>query len=108
MTLPEASFDGIGAFYSMTHIPAGEQGGLLEHVAAWLRPGGVFVESFGAGPAADWQGKWLGTGMYFSHNDEAKTLSLLQRAGLHVTRAETVKQDNEEARFLWIVARLPL
>jgi hypothetical protein len=76
-------------------------------VATWLKPGGIFVASFGAGPAGDWQGKWLGTDMFFSHNDEATSLSLVQRAGLQVSRAETVDQDNEDARFLWVAARKP-
>jgi SAM-dependent methyltransferase len=105
--LPEASFDGVAAFYSITHLPAGEHGRLLQRIAAWLRPSGVFVGSFGIGPAGDWRGQWLGTEMYFSHHDEATSRSLIVQAGLEVIRAEVIEQDDEDARFLWIVALKP-
>jgi 2-polyprenyl-3-methyl-5-hydroxy-6-metoxy-1,4-benzoquinol methylase len=103
--LPVASFDGIAAFYSITHIPATEQGLLLNQIAEWLKPAGVFVGSFGAGSAHAWIGKWLGTDMFFSHNSDATTFDLVRQAGLQVIRAEVVQQDNEDARFLWIFAR---
>ncbi len=103
--LPAASFDGAAAFYSITHVPAAEQGPLLARIGSWLKPGGIFVGSFGAGKAHDWTGDWLGTEMFFSHNDEATSVALVRRAGLKPLRTETVEQDNEDARFLWILAR---
>jgi SAM-dependent methyltransferase len=103
--LPACAFDGIAAFYSITHIPAAEQGLLLRRITAWLRPGGIFVGSFGTGSAHDWSGEWLGTTMFFSQNDDVTSISLVQDAGLRIVRAETMKQDDEEAKFLWIVAR---
>ncbi|HUO92228.1 MAG TPA: methyltransferase domain-containing protein, partial [Rhizomicrobium sp.] len=51
--LPVASFDGICAFYSITHIPRDEQGPLLKRIASWLKPNGLFVGSFGIA-AGDW------------------------------------------------------
>jgi len=106
--LVETFFDGVAAFYSITHVPAVEQGMLIHRIAGWLRPGGVFVASFRSGSTGDWQGQWLGTEMFFSHQDEAISLSLVERAGLQVDRAETVDQDDEDTRFLWILARKPL
>jgi SAM-dependent methyltransferase len=107
LDLASASFDGICAFYSIIHVPAAEQGRLLCRVPNWLKPGGAFVATFGAGPAGDWQGNWLGADMFFSQHDVTTSLSLVRQAGLHVSRAETVAQDDEEARFLWIVAHKP-
>lgn len=103
--LPVSSFDGIAAFYSITHVAATEQGLLLSRIGEWLKPAGVFVGSFGTGRAHDWVGKWLGTDMFFSHNSDATTFDYVRQAGLQVMRAEVVQQDNEDARFLWIVAR---
>lgn len=103
--LPAASFDGVAAFYSITHVPAAEQERLLARIGYWLKPGGIFVGSFGAGEAHDWTGEWLGAGMFFSHNDEATTVTLVRRAGLEPLRVEVVEQDNEDARFLWVLAR---
>jgi SAM-dependent methyltransferase len=103
--LPVSSIDGVAAFYSITHVAATEQGLLLSRIGEWLKPAGVFVGSFGTGSAHDWVGKWLGTEMFFSHNSDAVTFDFVRQAGLQMVRAEVVEQDNEDARFLWIVAR---
>ena len=103
--LPTAPFDGVAAFYSITHVPAAEQGPLLACIGSWLKPGGIFVGSFGAGKAHDWTGEWLGAEMFFSHNDAAANVALVRQAGLEPLRVERMEQDNEDARFLWILAR---
>jgi SAM-dependent methyltransferase len=105
--LDDDSFDAVAAFYSITHVPAAEQGNLISQITGWLKPGGTFVGSFGTGPAHDWTGEWLGTEMYFSQNNDAESLGFVREAGLEIVRAEVVKQDNEDARFLWLVARKP-
>jgi hypothetical protein len=45
--------------------------------------------------------------MIFSHYDAAGNRTLLADAGFVVERTEVVEQDNEDARFLWVVARKP-
>ena len=103
----QMQFDGIGAFYAITHVPAAEQGNLFKRIAGWLKPGGVLVASLGTGAAGDWTGDWLGTTMFFSHNNEATSLALLRAAGLIIEQAEVEQQDNEPTNFLWIVAVKP-
>jgi cyclopropane fatty-acyl-phospholipid synthase-like methyltransferase len=105
--LDQASFDGIGAFYAITHVPATEQGALFKRIASWLKPGGVLVASLGTGAEGDWIGEWLGTTMFFSHNSEATSLALLRDAGLAIEQARVEQQDNEQASFLWVVAVRP-
>jgi SAM-dependent methyltransferase len=107
MAFDAERFDAVGAFYSITHIPASEQGDLFKLIAHWLKPGGVLVASLGAGAPGDWIGEWLGTTMFFSHNSEATSLALLRQAGMVVEEAEVEQQDNEEASFLWVVAVKP-
>lgn len=102
--LDGGSFDAAGAFYSITHVPAAEQGALLAKIARWLRPGGMLVASFGAGPAGDWTGEWLGTTMFFGHGGEDATLASLGDAGMIVRRSQIERQDNEDAVFLWVAA----
>ena len=99
-----ASFDAVGAFYSITHIPAAEQGALISKIALWLKPGGTLVASFAAGEAGEWIGEWLGTTMFFGHSSEDATLRCLYDAGLNVRRSMVEQQDNEDAVFLWIEA----
>ena len=98
------SFHAVGAFYSITHIPRTQQGPLIAKIASWLKPGGMFVASFGSGAAGEWTGEWLGTTMFFGHNGEAETLRCLADSGLRVRDSSVEKQDNEEAAFMWIEA----
>jgi ubiquinone/menaquinone biosynthesis C-methylase UbiE len=110
LEFPAASFDAVTAFYSLTHVPRDEQGPLLEHVARWLRPGGVFIASMGVeDDPGDVEHDWLGVDMYFSHFGARKNRRLVERAGLEVEEAEidAEPEDRHDARFLWIVARAP-
>jgi len=47
LDLPTAAFDGVMAFYSITHVPREQHSLLLSAVARWLRPGGMFVAVMG-------------------------------------------------------------
>ena len=98
------SFNAVGAFYSITHVPRTHQGPLMANIAAWLKPGGIFVASFGSGPAGEWTREWLGTTMFFGHNGEAETLRCLADSGLRVRDSSVEKQDNEQASFMWVEA----
>ena len=100
----DASFDAIGAFYSINHVPAAEQGALFGKLARWLKPGGTLVASLGAGAAGDWTGEWLGARMFFGQISDVETLTHLRIAGLVVQLSEVQRQDNEDAEFLWIIA----
>jgi SAM-dependent methyltransferase len=100
-----ASFDAISAFYAITHIPRAAHAALLRRIAGWLKPGGVFVASLGAEDLSDWRGEWLGAEMFFSHYDDETNERLVREAGFTLEKAEIVVQDNEDARFLWVIAR---
>ena len=106
--LEAGRFDAVGAFYSITHIPAAEQGHLFKRIAGWLKSGGTLVASLGAGMAGNWVGKWLATKMFFSSNSEVMSLTLLRNTGLFIKSAEVEQQDNEETSFLWVIAKKPL
>ena len=97
------SFDAVVAFYSLTHLPKSEHALMIERLARWLRPGGQFLANFGAAEG-EWSEEWLGTTMFFSHHHPEMTKRLVQDAGLRLHRVEMLKQDNEEAVFLWITA----
>jgi cyclopropane fatty-acyl-phospholipid synthase-like methyltransferase len=107
VAFPPVSFEAIAAFYSITHVPREEHATLLGRIARWPTPGGRFAGSFGATPVEDWTGDWLGTTMFFSHHDVETTKRLVWDAGLAITEAEILQQDNEDARFLWITACKP-
>jgi SAM-dependent methyltransferase len=102
-----ASFDAVGAFYSITHIPPAQQGCLISKIALWLKPGGTLIASFAAGDAGEWIGEWLGTTMFFGHSSTDATLRCLHDAGLNVRFSLVEQQDDDDAAFLWIEAAKP-
>jgi SAM-dependent methyltransferase len=104
--LPARSFDAVAAFYSITHVPRGEHEDLLRRIAGWLKPDGLMVASLGADSLSDWRGEWSGTEMFFSHYDSETNVALLRDAGFAIDRAEMMDQDDEQARFLWVIARV--
>jgi len=108
LRFPPGSFDAIVAFYSIIHLPREEHAGLLGRLADWLRPGGLFVASMGAGASeGSVEEDWLGAPMYFSHHDAATNKRLVKDAGLRPIQAreETEDEDGKPVTFLWVVAR---
>jgi SAM-dependent methyltransferase len=100
-----SSFDGVAAFYSITHVPREEHGTLLLRIINWLKPGGPFVASLGSRESPGWMGEWLGVEMFFSHYDASANEQLVRDAGFNIEHLETVEQDNDDGRFLWVIAR---
>jgi 2-polyprenyl-3-methyl-5-hydroxy-6-metoxy-1,4-benzoquinol methylase len=107
VTFAPHSFDAVAACYSITHVPREDHSVLLERIAIWLKPGGLFIASLGAADCLDWLGEWLGAEMFFSHYDATTNECLIQEAGFTIEHAEIIDQDNEDARFLWVIARRP-
>jgi SAM-dependent methyltransferase len=100
-----AAFDAVAAFYSITHVPREEHPALLRRICTWLKPEGLFLASMGAERLRDHREEWLGVPMFFSHYDAAENVVLVRAAGFTIERTEVVAQDNEDASFLWIIAR---
>lgn len=105
--LPEASWDGVVALYSLAHVPRAEHGAVFERVARWLVPGGCFLATLGAGDSPDWTGEWLGRPMFFSSHDQATNRELLAAAGFALLRDEIVETDEPEGKvpFHWVLAQ---
>jgi SAM-dependent methyltransferase len=105
-----ASFDGVCAFYAITHVPRDEHANLLRMIAGWLRPDGLFVASFSnAGGSDGVEDDFLGAPMFFSGYDAQANMRLVQEAGFEIVSAlpETDEEFGQPTTFLWIVARTP-
>jgi SAM-dependent methyltransferase len=105
-----ASFDAVAAFYSLIHVPRGEQPALLAQIVAWLRPGGWLLATMGArGVEAGYEEDWLGAPMYWSSYDAATNRRLVAEAGLRIAQAseETALEFGQPVTFLWVVAQKP-
>jgi ubiquinone/menaquinone biosynthesis C-methylase UbiE len=109
LAFPDESFDGITAFYSISHVPRDEHTRLFACVAGWLKPGGLFLATLGAGESPGWTGEWLGVPMFFSSYDADENRRLLRGAGLSLVLDEVVavREPEGEVAFLWVLARKP-
>ena len=108
LELPDGAFDATVAFHSVTHLPRERHGALFRRIHGWLRPGGLFVASFGATDnPSDVDDDWLGAPMFFSHFDAETTVALVENAGFEIVRRELVQQIEHgvEGAFLWLIAR---
>ena len=103
LNLPAASFDAVLSFYALIHIPLDEQQPLLDRVAQWLRPGGLFVATVGSTAWTGAEQNWLGgdVPMWWSHADASTTRTWLERAGLVVEREEFVAEGTSGHTLLW-------
>lgn len=103
------SFDAVVSFYALNHLPREELGPLLSRVAGWLRPGGLFLATFGAADSPAWRGEWLGAEMFFSGFAPDENERLVRAAGLELVESEveTIVEPEGEAQFHWVVARRP-
>jgi SAM-dependent methyltransferase len=102
-----ASFDAIIAFYVFSHVPREEHAPFLHEIAAWLRPGGLFVASMSVGDdPGGVEEDWLGVPMYFSAFDSTTNKRMVGEAGLRLLGADeiTENEDGVDVTFLWIVA----
>jgi SAM-dependent methyltransferase len=109
LAFPDEWFDGITAFYSISHVPRDEHTRLFACVAGWLKPGGLFLATLGAGESPGWTGEWLGVPMFFSSYDADENRRLLRGAGLSLVLDEVVavREPEGEVAFLWVLARKP-
>jgi ubiquinone/menaquinone biosynthesis C-methylase UbiE len=109
MDLADASFDGVTAFYSISHVPREEHQAVVRRVFRWLRPGGLFLAALGSEDSPDWVGEWLGEQMFFSSFDATENRQIVATAGFELLSADVVETLEPEGPvpFLWVLARRP-
>ncbi len=98
-----ASFDVVVSLFALIHLPLADQPAVLDNVATWLRPGGVFMATTGYWAWTGTEENWLGSGapMWWSHADVATYRSWITAAGLVIDREEFVPEgDGGHALFL--------
>jgi SAM-dependent methyltransferase len=104
---PAASFDGVSANYAISHVPREEHTAVFRRVAGWLRPGGLFLATLGAGDSPDWVGEWLARPMFFSSFDATENRRLVVEAGFDLLAADVIDTIEPEGPvpFLWVLGR---
>ena len=92
-TFEKESFDAILCLYALIHVPLAEQLPVLRKVAAWLRPGGLFLATVGHNAWTGLERNWLGmpgADMWWSHADAATYREWMTTVGLRIEREEFV------------------
>ena len=111
LDFPPGTFDAVVAFYSIVHVPRGEQPALLRRIHGWLKPGGPFLATWATssweGSESDWEG-W-GAPMWWSHYGQDDNLDMLRAAGFDITSAEvrTHTFAGGEESWLWEIISAP-
>jgi SAM-dependent methyltransferase len=108
LPFPEAMFDAVIAFYSITHVPRDEHLTLLGNIYRMLRLGGLLVATTGYGDSPDViEPDWLGASMFFSHYDGETNVRLAKEAGFNILSFEDEfeQEYGSPVCFRWIVAR---
>jgi cyclopropane fatty-acyl-phospholipid synthase-like methyltransferase len=109
--LPETTYDAVVAFFVFNHVPRAEHGPMFGRVFSWLRPGGRFMLSLGAGDTEDEiQEDWLGVPMFFAGFTPDANERALVDAGFELELSETrseIEEDAGEVTFHWVIARKP-
>jgi SAM-dependent methyltransferase len=103
----DSTFDGVAAFYAISHVPREEHRQLFTDVFRWLVPGGLFLATLGASDAPDWTGEWLGEPMFFSSHDADVNRQLLESAGFELLLDEVLEtsEPGGSVSFLWVIAQ---
>ena len=104
---PLASFAAVISSYAIIHVPRTEHAVLLQHIACWLRPGGLLIATMGAQESEGMEEDWLGAPMYWSHFDAETNQRLVTSAGFDIVEAvlDAADEDGQPVTHQWIVAR---
>ena len=107
LEIPDATFDGIVALYSISHVPREEHGELFARAYRWLRPGGHLLATLGATDSPDWTGPWLAEEMFFSSHPADVNRALLEAVGfvLEVDEIAVTREPEGDVSFLWVIAK---
>jgi len=109
LAVAPVSFDAVVALFVFGHVPIEEQAGLIARIGLWLRDGGFFLGTFGAGdPVEEIAVDWLGAPMFFASLGSEAYPPLLRDVGLEPLRDEVVEQHEPghgDVSFRWILAR---
>jgi SAM-dependent methyltransferase len=109
LDIAPGSFDAVVALYFFGHVPVDEQRELVGRIALWLREGGLFLATVGAGEAGEEvEPDWLGAPMFFASLGGDSYIPLLRECGLEPLRDEVILQQEPghgDVAFHWVLAQ---
>lgn len=103
-----ASWNGIVALASITHLPREHHQQFLRRLARWLVPGGLLLTSLGAVDAPGAIAPWLEVPMFYASYDTDTNRRLVRSVGLEIVVdevAELTSPSGQEGTELWLLAQ---
>jgi hypothetical protein len=88
-------------------VPRDRYESLLQNIARWLKPRGVFMAAMYPYDVDNLVTEdWHGSTMYWSSFDEVRTIELVTSAGLKIIEQskESAIENGKETTFLWLLA----
>lgn len=107
---PPDSLDAVVSLFMLGHVPAEEQGPLLQRIAGWLRPGGFLLATMATSGTEAVDPDWLGAPMYFASHTPEENRALVHAAGLEILRDRVIphhEPGHGDVSFMWLLARKP-
>jgi len=106
IAFPANAFGGVVCLYALIHVPLAEQPELLDRVARWLRPGGLFLVTTGASAWTGVEEGWLGANarMYWSHADAATYERWLRASGFQIVERRVIP-EGESSHALYLAQK---
>ena len=98
-------FDAIIAFYSIFHIPRGEQQELFNKMSSLLVDGGLILVTLATSDSEDVEENWTGARMAWSQYDPNKYKAMLVQAVFEITESEYEGQPGDEEYHWWVLAK---
>lgn len=107
LELPDGSFDGVIAYYTLNHVPRELLAPLLARARTWLGPDGWLLAAFGTSDNPGWTGQWLGAETFFASFPPQVNPRLVREAGFAIERDEVVTFEEPEGPvdFQWVLAQ---
>ncbi len=106
LAFPPESFDLVTAFYSIPHLPRPQHADLFRRIAAWLRPGGLFLATLGHRDF-DTVDDFMGAPMVKSSYEPKINRRLLLDAGLTIRTDQVLTWFDGNVTYQWVIAGKP-
>jgi 2-polyprenyl-3-methyl-5-hydroxy-6-metoxy-1,4-benzoquinol methylase len=104
MKFAPETFSAIVAFYSLIHIPIGEQPDLIKKIGSWIKADGHFMATVAMNSDEYTEKDWLGVqgaNMFWSHAELSTTRKWINDAGISIVYEKYIPEGNHGHQLIF-------